>query len=111
MKRKINQVINKMVHSTLSWVTFLSFLFAVYYTLKLVRETKYEKYWIFFSISAFFMGMHHVAGISHHMGLIDEHALRVLEDVGEIVGSLALAYAAYGLSESMRNVRKRFTEE
>lgn len=92
-------------------VVVSSFVIAVYYTFKLVRETKYERYWIFFFISAVFMGIHHIAVIPFNSGLISEHNFHTLEDIGEIVGALALAYAAYGISKSMREVRKRFPQE
>jgi hypothetical protein len=92
-------------------VTFLSFLVAVYYTLKLVRETNYEKYWVFFLLSAFFMGVHLLVGVPYLFGLIDEHALKIIEDSAAVLGSLSLAYAAYGLSKTMRAIRERFPKE
>ncbi|MBM3309682.1 MAG: hypothetical protein FJY77_05440 [Candidatus Altiarchaeales archaeon] len=92
-------------------ITFLAFLIVVYYTLRLVRETKYEKYWIFLLISALFLGVHHLAGIPYLLGMMDEHTLKILEDSGAVLGSLSLAYAAYGLSKTMREIRERFPKE
>ena len=92
-------------------VTFLSFLVAAYYTLKLVRETKYERYWVFFLVSAVFMGIHLLVGVPYTFGVIDEHTLKIVEDSAAVLGSLSLAYAAYGLSKTMRAIRERFPKE
>lgn len=100
-----------MHYTPVSWIILASFLVAVYYTFRLAKETKYERYWIFFLISAVFMGMHHIVIIPHNFGLINNNTLEFLSNIGELIGALAIAYAAYGISKSMRNIRQKLREE
>ena len=97
--------------TVLVWLSYASFLIAVYYTLKLSKETGWEKYWVFFFISALGMGIVHSTEIPYGMGFIADNTKILIEEVGMIVSSLSLAYASYGLYKSMKIIRKKLQEE
>lgn len=76
------------------------FLAAVYFSAMLSRETKGEKYWFFFLIAAVAFGAVHVVSKMAFLGLD-------LQEILEIIGAFSLAYACFGLYDSMRKFRKK----
>ena len=88
-------------------MVFLSTIFiiaAIFFSLKLSRETKGEKYWIFFVFSA--LGF----GLSHLSGKLGQNFFG-LQEAGEITGAFSLAYACYGLYTSMKRIREKVGKE
>jgi hypothetical protein len=90
-----------------SWLVAAAILAAVFFTFKLWEETRGERYWFFFLLSALGMLVHHSVVIPMGMGLVSEHDANLLSFAGELVGGLSLAYASFGLWKSMRHIRKR----
>ena len=77
---------------------------AIFFSIMLSRETKGEKYWIFFVFSA--LGF----GLSHLSGKLGQNFFG-LQEAGEIIGAFSLAYACYGLYTSMKKIREKVGKE
>lgn len=93
----------------LAGVSTLAFLVALYFSFRLSRETRGEKYWVFFFIAAVGFLVGHLAS-KGFLGL-EGSALFVLAEGGEIVGALSLAYATYGLYAAMCRIRREMARE
>ncbi len=96
-----------MDYGVYSWVVAAAIVAAVVFTFKLWEETRGERYWLFFLVSALGMLVHHSIVIPMSMGLVSESDANLLSFGGELVGALSLAYASFGLWSSMRHIRKR----
>ncbi len=79
------------------------FLAAIYFSAVLSRETKGEKYWFFFLVTALAFGAAHVVS---KFSLPPE-----LREVAEIAGAFSLAYACYGLYASMKKFRAKMGDD
>jgi hypothetical protein len=97
-------------------IATLSFLITLYITLRLWILTKKERYWIGFPIAIFFFILHELietAGVffGYNQDVIAGIQLGNFEEVFEVIGSIFLIYAAYGLSKILANVNKILEEE
>jgi hypothetical protein len=86
------------------------FVAAILFSCKLSRETKGEKYWFFFVVSALGFGLSHLAAKGFLFGFSFEHSF-IVHELGEIIGAFSLAYATFGLYSSMKKIRERMSEE
>ncbi len=93
-----------------SILSSIFFIAAVFFSYKLSKETKGEKYWIFFMVSAVSFGLSHLAAKGFLFGIPLE-SLFVVRELGEIVGAFSLAYATFGLYSSMKKIRNKMSEE
>ncbi|MBI2676219.1 MAG: hypothetical protein HYX24_07205 [Candidatus Aenigmarchaeota archaeon] len=92
----------------LFWPASIAFIVAIFFTYRLAKETKWERYWVFFLISALAMGIYHFAiEIPGELGYIPESAYYPAREVSEAVWAFGLAYASYGIYKSMRKIRKK----
>lgn len=95
----------------LFWPASIAFIIAIYFTFKLGKETKWERYWIFFLISALAMGLYHFAiEIPWELGYIGNDVYYISREISEAIWALGLAYASYGIYKSMKTIRKKFSK-
>lgn len=85
-------------------ISTVFFLAAVYFSALLSRETKGEKYWVFFLIASFAFGGVHIVSKFGVIGF-------GLQEIFEIIGAFSLAYACFGLYDSMKKFRKKMGSE
>jgi hypothetical protein len=90
----------------LSIVSSLVFLIGVYFAFKLSKETRHEKYWLYFVLGFFIFAIHHWMMIPLNFGLSNE-IQEIIEHTTSIIGALFIGYATFGLYNSMRKIRKR----
>lgn len=86
------------------------FFFSSYFAIKLYRETDRELYWFFLVIAAFAFTFHSWVYMPYRFNIIDYETFYLMMNTGEIVGGFSLAYAAFGLYNSMRKIRKRVSQ-
>ncbi len=84
----------------------LGFLVAIYFAYKLWRETRGERYWPYFLVSAVALGVREWAVIPVDLHLISRSTGILIVEASAIVGGLAFAYASYGLYASMKRIRE-----
>ena len=85
----------------------LIFLIAVYFSYKLSKETKHEKYWLALSFGFLVFAIHHWMEIPLSLGIMEESVERIIEQISSIVGSILFAYATRGLYNSMKEINAR----
>jgi len=83
------------------------FLFAVYFSFKLSKETHHEKYWLALAIGFLVFAIHHWLEIPLSLGIMDESVERILEQFSSIAGSILFAYATHGLYTSMKEINEK----
>lgn len=85
----------------------IAFLVAVYFSFKLSKETRHEKYWLALAVGFFIFAIHHWMMIPWTFGFIPESAGHIIEQISSITGALLFAYATHGLYSSMREIKKK----
>jgi phosphotransferase system glucose/maltose/N-acetylglucosamine-specific IIC component len=85
----------------------LGFLFAVYFAIKLSKETKNERYWAVLAASAIILALHYWAMIPWGLHIINSTTQLYIEGLSGIIGAMLLGYALYGLYTSMKKVREK----
>ena len=88
-------------------ITSLLFLIAVYFSFKLSKETKHEKYWIILAVGFFIFAIHHWAMLLLNFSLIQEGTREIIEDISSIIGAILIGYSMQGLYRSMKKIRKK----
>ena|SRR3972149_7792332 len=83
----------------------LGFLFAIYFSTKLSRETRNERYWMIFSLSAVLFAVHYWLMAAEAFGLASREDTLPGLAVSGLVGAILFGYASYGLYKSMVKVR------
>ncbi len=92
---------------SLTVLVSISFLAAIYFSVKLSRETKYERYWLAIALAAFLLAIHHWLALPWEFHLISESILHNLEQFTALFGASLFAYAVYGLYSSMKRIREK----
>ncbi|HZX44306.1 MAG TPA: hypothetical protein VFF28_01345 [Candidatus Nanoarchaeia archaeon] len=95
------------INEVLSISASVALLLAVYFSYKLSRETKHERYWLLLSLGLFIFAVHHWFMIIFQLGNIPFFILELLEYLTSIVAGILIAYSTYGLYKSMRAVNQR----
>ncbi|MFH1211158.1 MAG: hypothetical protein V1645_04575 [archaeon] len=95
------------VLKVLAFLASVVFLVAVYYSFKLSKETRHERYWLLLALGFFVFAIHHWTILLGFYGAISESTNLLVEQVSSIVGALLIAYSTYGLFVSMRRVREK----
>jgi len=97
-------------HNELEVLIFLAsfmFLFAVYFSFKLSKETHHEKYWLALATGFLVFAVHHWMMIPLSFGILGEGVERVIEQISSIVGSVLFVYATHGLYTSMKEINEK----
>ena len=95
----------------LTVISTISFIAALYFAYMLSKETKGEKYWVLFLISAVAFTISHILRHPELPVFFSESAREVLIEIMEVAGAFSFAYACYGLYSSMKRIRKKISEE
>jgi uncharacterized membrane protein YagU involved in acid resistance len=93
--------------NTLTIISSIIFLIAVYYSFKLSKETKHEKYWLLLAFGFFVFAIHHWMMIPWSFDLAYEESKEMIENISSIIGALLIGYATFGLYSSMKKVRSK----
>ena len=92
---------------TLYLIAIIGFIAAGFYTIKLARETKGEKYWIFFTVAALALALHQIMDLLEHVEfVVDLHDLQI-SLILHIIAGVSMGYAAYGIVKTMTKIRKK----
>jgi len=82
-------------------------LLAVYFSFKLSRETKHERYWLSLSLGLFIFAVHHWLMIPSLWGNLSEDTIEIVENITSILGGILIAYSTYGLYTSIKKVKQK----
>ncbi len=93
--------------NVLTIISSLILLIAVYYSFKLSKETKHEKYWLFLAFGFFIFAIHHWMMIPWNFNLANGNNKELIENISSIIGALFIGYATFGLYNSMKKVRNK----
>ncbi len=96
-----------LLNSILFLIAIAGFIFAGYYTTKLAIETKGEKYWYFFAITAFAMALHQIIDFLVELEIISRIHDSPTSLILHIIAGLSMGYAAYGIVKTMVKIRKK----
>ena len=91
----------------LAIVASITFLIAVYFAYKLSKETKHEKYWVVLAIGFLIFAIHHWIMVPGILGKFNENLIEIIEHSSSIIAALLIAYATYGLYNSMKIIKKK----
>lgn len=95
----------------LTIVSTLLFILAVFFAIKLSRETSGEKYWFFLLVATVSMAVFHIVRHPWAAALLSGEAVNIIVEISEIVGAFSMAYAAFGLYTSMKRIREKISKE
>ena len=85
-----------------SLITSLFFLAAIFFSYKLAKESRGEKYWLFFALAAVMLSLPHFLKLEFFKNFFSEPFLAFFKESGELIGAFSFAYASYGLYSSMK---------
>lgn len=88
-------------------IALIGYAFAVYYTARLTKETKREKYWYLFAVAAFALAIHQIINLFAEFGIISKQQDTPLGLMLHIVAGLSMGYASYGIVKTMAAIRKK----
>lgn len=95
------------INTGLILVSSAGFLAAIYFTYKLSQETRGGKYWLAFLVSAIGLGVHEWLKIADAVITIKPEIYNLLIEIGVVIGAIALAYGAYGIQRSVKEIKQR----
>jgi hypothetical protein len=84
---------------------------AVFFAIKLSKETRGEKYWFFLLVATVSMAVFHIVRHPWPASMLSEETVNVIIEITEIVGAFSMAYAAFGLYTSMKRIREKISKE
>ena len=85
----------------------ITLLCAVYFSFKLSRETRHEKYWILLSLGLLIFAVHHWLMIPSLWGDISPETIELVENITSIISGVLIAYSTYGLYTSIRKINEK----
>lgn len=95
------------VNSGLILVASVGFAAAVYFTYTLSQETHGGRYWLAFLVSAIGLGTHEWLKVVSVVFNIHPALWDTIVEGGVVIGALALAYGAYGIQQSVKEIKAR----
>ena len=96
------------IESTLlATIASVTLFVAVYFSIKLSRESGNEKYWIVMSIGFIIFAAHHWLMHPFQLGFVSEETMHIIQHVTSAIAALLLAYSIHGLYTSMRKVKEK----
>ena len=91
----------------LSLIGSIGFLAAIYFSVRLSKETRHERYWLMFALSGLFFAIHYWLMAFEHYELVPEHVAVPGEAVSGLIGAILFGYASFGLHRAMVNIRRQ----
>ena len=88
-------------------IASLALLAGVYYSFKLSKETRHEKYWLLLALGFFIFAVHHWMMIPFLFGIIEESARLLIEQLSSIIAAVLIAYSMHGLYSSMKKINRK----
>jgi hypothetical protein len=85
----------------------VGFLIAIYYAIKLSKETKNERYWLALAISAILLAIHQWSMVPWEFHIITDNVRFVIQQISGIIGAILFAYAVHGMFASMKKIREK----
>ncbi len=85
----------------------IGFLVVVYYTFRLSKETKNEKYWLILAVSAVFLAVHQWTMILWDLHIITDNINLMIQQISILIGAVLFGYAIYGLFTSMKEIKEK----
>ncbi len=89
----------------LSLIGSVGFLAAIYFSVKLSKETHNEKYWFMLALSALFFAIHYWLMAFEFFELIPMEVTDPGETISGLIGAPLFGYASYGLYRAMVKIR------
>lgn len=83
----------------------VGFLVAIYFSVKLSNETRRERYWVMFVMSAVLFASHYWLMVLEINGLISDEVALPGQALSGLAGASLFGYASYGLYRAMLKVR------
>ena len=101
--------VNRMtiINPILFIIAIIGYCFAGYYTIRLAQETKGEKYWYFFAISALALVLHQLVDLLGDFGIVTFLSNKISGLILHIIAGLSMGYASYGIVRTMIKIRKK----
>lgn len=85
----------------------IGFLAAVYFAYHLAQETHAGRYWVAFVIAGLGLGAHQWMKLIHIIYPIDHELQTICIELGILIGAVFLAYGAYGLQQSVKDIKSQ----
>lgn len=85
----------------------IGFLLAVFFAIRLYRETDRGWYWLSLLLSAIFFAVAEWATILFPLTLQNFEFLTVIQETSEVLAGLLFAVSCYGMYKTMKEIRKR----
>ncbi len=92
-------------------VSTVLFILAVFFAIKLSKETRGEKYWFFLLVATVSMAVFHIVRHPWAASALSSEVANIIIEIAEIVGAFSMAYAAFGLYSSMKRIREKISKE
>ncbi|MDY6778706.1 MAG: hypothetical protein SVU32_08640 [Candidatus Nanohaloarchaea archaeon] len=96
-----------LINTGLILLSSAGFVTAVYLTYTLSRETRGGRYWLAFLAASVGLGTHEWLKVASIVFDIHPRLWKTLTEAGVVFGSFALAYGAYGIQQSVREIKER----
>ncbi len=95
------------VNTGLILLSSAGFVSAVYLTYTLSKETRGGRYWMSFLAASIGLGIHEWLKVAGIIFSIRPDLSNTLTEIGVVFGSFALAYGAYGIQQSVKEIKAR----
>lgn len=89
----------------LSLIGSMGFLAAIYFSVRLSNETRHERYWLMFALSALCFALHYWLMALEFYHIVPENVAVPGEALSGLIGAVLFGYASYGLHRAMVNIR------
>lgn len=95
------------ISSSLTALSAVGFLAAIYFAFQLSKETRVGRYWVAFLIAAIGLGTHQWMKLVHIIYPVSHELQQICIELGILVGATAMAYGLYGIQQTVKQVKTK----
>ncbi len=94
------------MHTIVLLIGSMGFVAAIYFSVRLSIETRNEKYWLMFAVSALCFALHYWFMVLEFYEIVPMGMTVLGSAISGLSGAFLFGYASYGLHRAMVNIRK-----
>ncbi len=95
------------MHTIILLVGSTGFMAAIYFSVRLSIETRNEKYWLMFALSALCFALHYWLMVFDFYEMVPMGMAVRGEAISGLLGAFLFGYASYGLHRALVNIREK----
>lgn len=100
----------EIVSNSLTALSAVGFLAAIYFAYQLSSETKVGRYWVSFLAAAIGLGAYQWMKFVHLFYPVSHEIHQIIIEIGILIGAASMTYGLYGIQKSVKQIKTK-TEE